>query len=75
MTRKTTTFGKLRTIRSLTGKSLRIDIENGSYVIIKKIDGSWKVLLNKTILNFSGSFNDAIRHAWHVVELADCDLM
>lgn len=75
MSRKATTFGKLRTLRSFTGKSLRIDIENGSYVVIKKIDDSWRVLLEKRVLEFSGSFNDAVKYAWKIVELVDCDLM
>lgn len=73
MIRKQTTFGKLRTIRSLSGKSLRIDIENGSYVVIKKIDNKWKVLFEKEVTTFEGSFNEAVKYAWEVVEWVDSD--
>lgn len=73
MIRKPTTFGKLRKIRSLSGKSLRIDIENGSYVVIQKIDNSWRVLLKKEITPFEGTFNEAVQYAWKVVEWVDSD--
>lgn len=73
-TRKPTTFGKLRTIRTLGGKTLRIDIEGGSYVIIKKINNAWRVLLNNKVLDFSGSYSECVQYAWKVVQLIDCDM-
>lgn len=73
--RKATTFGKLRTIRTLGGKTLRIDIEGGSYVTIKKIDNKWKVLLNNRALDFDGDFRACVGYAWKVVQLVDCDMV
>lgn len=75
MNRKATTFGKLRTIRSLRGKKIRIDIEGGSYVTIEKSGANWIVLLNNKPLEFKGNYNEAVKYAWKVVELVDCDLM
>jgi hypothetical protein len=73
-TRKPTTFGKLRTIRTLGGKTLRIDIENGSYVTIKKTNSAWSVLLNNKILDFEGDFRECVSYAWKVVQWVDCDM-
>lgn len=73
-TRKPTTFGKLRTIRTLGGKTLRIDIEGGSYVTIKKINNVWKVLLNNRVLDYDGDFRACVSYAWKVVQWVDCDM-
>lgn len=73
--RSETTFGKLRTIRSLNGKKIRIDIEGGSYVTIEKCNSKWIVLLNRKPLEFEGNYNEAVKYAWKIVELVDCDLM
>lgn len=73
--RSETTIGKLRTIRSLNGKKIRIDIEGGSYVTIEKSGKEWIVFLNRKPLEFKGNYNNAVKYAWKIVELVDCDLM
>lgn len=73
--RTETTVGKMRTIRSLKGKTLRIDIEGGSYVTIQKDGEQWCVHLNKKPLDFRGTYKEAVSYAWSVVHLVDCDMM